>query len=66
MKVSSRTRVPGFGAAIVLLAGCIGATDPNIDGCQHVPFLDVRFLTLDLDPLGPSTLPTRDDLALVP
>ena len=34
MKLLSRTRVVGFGAAIVLLAGCSGATDPTIDGIE--------------------------------
>ena len=34
MKMLSRTRVVGFGAAIVLLAGCSGATDPTIDGIE--------------------------------
>ena len=34
MKISSRTRVVGFGAAIVLLGGCSEATGPIIDGIE--------------------------------
>lgn len=34
MKVSSRARVVGFGAAIVVFAGCSGAVGPHIDGIE--------------------------------